>query len=148
MVVLKHIATMGFIGYFPFAPGTFGSLAALSFFILLKPSPFIHIIILSVVLPISIISSQHAEKFFNSKDSKHIVIDEFCGYLVSVFLVPFSYALSAFLLFRFFDILKPFPIKKIESLLGGGLGIVADDIMAALYTNLILQIWKLIYYNP
>src|SRR3990170_5711990 len=82
MVVLKHIATMGIIGYFPIAPGTFSSLAALAFFILLKPSPFIHIIILSIILPISIISSQHAEKFFNSKDSKHIVIDEFCGYLV------------------------------------------------------------------
>src|SRR4030043_792087 len=133
MVVFRHIATIGIIGYFPIAPETFSYLADLAFFILLKPSPFIHIIILSVILPVSIISSQHAEKFFNSKDSKHIVIDEFCGYLVSVFLVPFSYALSAFLLFRFFDILKPFPIKKIESLLGGGIGIVADDIMAAFF---------------
>jgi phosphatidylglycerophosphatase A len=147
MVILKHIATLGFIGFFPIAPGTFSSLAALAFFILLKPSPFIHIIILSVIIPISIISSHHAEKFFNSKDSKHIVVDEFCGYLVSVFLVPFSYALAAFILFRFFDILKPFPIRKIEHLLEGGFGIVADDIMAALYTNVILQIWKLIYYN-
>jgi len=147
MVILKHIATLGFIGFFPVAPGTFSSLAALAFFILLKPSPFIHIIILSVIIPISIISSHHAEKSFNNKDSKHIVVDEFCGYLVSVFLVPFSYALAAFILFRFFDILKPFPIRKIEHLLEGGIGIVADDIMAALYTNVILQIWKLIYYN-
>lgn len=147
MTILRHIATMGIIGYFPITPGTFSSLTALAFFILLKPSPFIHIIILSVIIPISIISSHHAEKFFNSKDNKHIVVDEFCGYLVSVFLVPFSYALAAFLLFRFFDILKPFPIRKIEHLFEGGIGIVADDIMAALYTNVILQIWKLIYYN-
>ncbi|MDI6890923.1 MAG: phosphatidylglycerophosphatase A [Thermodesulfovibrionales bacterium] len=146
MVVLKYIATLGFIGYLPFAPGTFGSLVAFTFFILLKPSPFIHIIILFLLIPVGVISSRHAERLLNSKDSRHIVIDEFCGYLLSVVLVPFSigYALTAFFLFRFFDILKPFPIKKIGFVLSGGEGIMADDIVAAIYTNLILQIWKLI----
>lgn len=148
MVILKHIATIGIIGYFPVAPGTFSSLTALALFLFIKPTPFIHIIILSVVIPLSIISAHQAEKLFEARDSKHIVIDEFCGYFISVFLVPFSYAISAFLLFRVFDILKPFPIRKIEYLLDGGIGIVADDIMAALYTNIILQIWKLFYYYP
>jgi phosphatidylglycerophosphatase A len=145
-ILLKHIATLGFIGYLPVAPGTFGSLVAFAFFILLKPSAFIHIFILFLIVPIGVISSHHAERLLNDKDSKHIVIDEFCGYLISVLFIPFStgYAAAAFFLFRFFDILKPFPIKKIESSLSGGNGIVADDIMAALYTNLILQIWKLI----
>ncbi len=146
MVVLKYIATIGFIGYLPFAPGTFGSLVAFAFFILLKPNPFIHILMLLLLIPIGIVSSHHAERLLNSKDSKHIVIDEFCGYLLSVALLPFSYAeaIIAFFLFRVFDILKPFPIKKVESILSGGKGIMADDMVAAIYTNLILQLWKLI----
>jgi phosphatidylglycerophosphatase A len=145
-VLLKYIATLGFIGYLPVAPGTFGSLVSFAFFILLKPSIFIHIFLLFLIVPIGVISSQHAERLLNDKDSKHIVIDEFCGYLFSVLFIPFSTrsALIAFFLFRFFDILKPFPIKKIESSLSGGKGIMADDIVAALYTNLSLQIWKLI----
>ena len=145
-VVLKYIATLGFIGYLPFAPGTFGSLAAFAVFVLLKPTVFIHIIILLFIIPIGIISSYHAEKLLNDKDSRHIVIDEFCGYLISVLFIPYStgFAITAFFLFRFFDILKPFPIRKIESVLSGGKGIMADDIAAALYTNIILQIWKLI----
>jgi phosphatidylglycerophosphatase A len=146
MVVLKYIATIGFIGYLPIAPGTFGSLAAFVFFILLKPNPFIHILILFLLIPLGIVSSHHAEKLFDSKDCRYIVIDEFCGYLLSVALLPFSYAQAAiaFFLFRFFDILKPFPIKKMESL-GGGKGIMADDIVAAIYTNLVLQVWNHIY---
>ncbi|MEW6214045.1 MAG: phosphatidylglycerophosphatase A [Nitrospirota bacterium] len=143
--LLKYIATLGFIGYLPVAPGTFGSAVAFVLYILLKPPIFIHIIILFFIIPLGIISSHHAERLLNNKDSRHIIIDEFCGYLLSVVLVPFSYALAAFFLFRFFDILKPFPIKRIGSLLSGGKGIMADDIVAALYTNLILQIWKLIY---
>jgi phosphatidylglycerophosphatase A len=146
MVVLKYIATIGFIGHLPFAPGTFGSLVAFAFFILLKPNPSIHILILLLLIPLGIISSHHAERLLNSKDSKHIVIDEFCGYLLSVVLLRFSYAgaIIAFFLFRFFDILKPFPIKKVESILSGGKGIMADDMVAAIYTNLILQLWNLI----
>src|SRR4030066_1328013 len=146
MLVLKYIATLGFIGYLPVAPGTFGSLVAFAFFILLKPSTFIHIFLLLLIVPIGIISSHHAERLLNDKDSRHIVIDEFCGYLISVLFIPRSmgYAITAFFLFRFFDILKLFPIRKIESVLSGGKGIIADDIAAALYTNLILQIWKLI----
>jgi phosphatidylglycerophosphatase A len=145
VIILKYIATIGFIGYLPFAPGTFGSLVAFAFFILLKPNPYIHVLILLLLIPIGIVSSHHAERLFKSKDSRHIVIDEFCGYLFSVIFVPFNYAFAAFFLFRFFDILKPFPINKIDSVLSGGKGIMADDIAAALYTNLILQvliIWK------
>ncbi len=147
MFVLKYIATLGFIGYSPFAPGTFGSLAAFAFYVLLKPNTFSHILILCLLIPIGVVSSHYTEKFLDVKDSRHIIIDEFCGYLLSVVLLPFSYtdAVIAFFLFRFFDILKPFPIKKIESILSGGKGIMADDMMAAIYTNLILQAWKFIH---
>ncbi len=147
MFVLKYIATLGFIGYSPFAPGTFGSLAAFAFYVLLKPNTFSHILILCLLIPIGVVSSHYTEKFLDFKDSRHIIIDEFCGYLFSMVLLPFSYtdAVIAFFLFRFFDILKPFPIKKIESILSGGKGIMADDMMAAIYTNLILQAWKFIH---
>ena len=147
MLILRHIATLGFIGYIPFAPGTYGSLAAFAFYVFLKPNTFFHILMLCLLIPIGVISSHYAERSFDVKDSRHIIIDEFCGYLFSVILLPFSYtgALIAFFLFRFFDILKPFPIKKIESTLSGGKGIMADDIMAAIYTNVILQIWRFIY---
>ena len=138
----KHIATLGFIGFIPIAPGTFGTFAAVAVYILLNPSLYLHALILLILIPIGIISSHIAERVLDEKDSGHIIIDEFCGYFFSVLFVPFSfgYALAAFFLFRVFDILKPFPIRKIEKL-KGGLGIMADDLMAALYTNIILQIW-------
>jgi phosphatidylglycerophosphatase A len=146
MIFLKYIATLGFIGYLPLAPGTFGSLAAFAIFMILKPSTLLHVTILLIIIPVGIISSHYAEILLDEKDSRHIVIDEFCGYFISVILVPFNfyYALTAFFLFRFFDILKPFPIKKMEIIFRGGKGIMADDLVAALYTNLILQIGKFI----
>jgi len=147
VVTLRYIATLGFVGYLPFAPGTWGSLVAFAFFIFVKPNPYIHIIMVLILIVIGVVSSDYAEKLLDTKDSRHIVIDEFCGYLLSVVLLPFGYAeaVVAFFLFRFFDILKPFPIKKIESTLSGGKGIMADDIMAAIYTNLVLQIWKFVH---
>jgi phosphatidylglycerophosphatase A len=143
--ILKHIATLGFIGYIPVAPGTFGTLAALAVFVFLRPSIPLQVAILLIVIPLAMISSHTAERVLNEKDSGHIIIDEFCGYFVSVVFIPFSagYALAAFFLFRFFDILKPFPVGRMEKL-KGGIGIVADDIMAAIYANAILQIWVLI----
>ena len=146
-ILYKYIATLGFIGHIPFAPGTFGTLAAFAAYILLKPSDFLQIIILILIIPIGTICAGHTERLLNEKDSGHIVIDEFCGYFSSTLFIPFSigHAVAAFFLFRVFDILKPFPIRKIETAVSGGKGIMADDIMAAIYTNLILQIW--VYLN-
>jgi phosphatidylglycerophosphatase A len=145
--ILKNIATLGFIGYLPFARGTFGSLAAFVFFLVLKPSVFFHVLILVLAIPVGVISSTRAEIILKEKDSSHIVIDEFCGYFISVLFIPFSYwyAVSAFFLFRFFDILKPFPINRIESSLKGGNGVMGDDIMAGVYTNIVLHIWLLVH---
>jgi phosphatidylglycerophosphatase A len=146
--ILKHIATLGFIGYLPLAPGTFGTIFAVLLFIVLKPSALFHILLLLIIIPIGIISAHRAEILLHERDSMHIIIDEFCGYFFSLILIPagVSSALIAFFLFRFFDILKPFPIRTIESSLSGGIGIMADDIMAAMYTNIILQILRMI--NP
>jgi len=142
--ILKHIATLWFIGYLPIAPGTFGSLFALALFILLKPTLPAHLVLILLIGTIGVISSHIAEIFLNERDSGHIVIDEVCGYFVSVLFLPYSlgYAVAAFFLFRFFDILKPFPIRQIESAMKGGIGIMTDDILAGIYANAILQIWN------
>ena len=143
----KYIATFGFIGYLPVAPGTFCSLIAMFLWLLLKPSTAVHIVILLVALILGVISAHIAERSLG-RDSGHIVIDEFCGYTISVLLLPMTlgHLLAAFLLFRFFDILKPPPIRWVESKLTGGLGVIADDLMAGIYTNVCIQLWMYIYH--
>jgi phosphatidylglycerophosphatase A len=149
MIFFRNIATLGFIGYIPCAPGTFGSLIAFILFILIKPSIFVHMMMLLFLIPVGVISSHYAEILLKDKDSSHIVIDEFCGYFIAVLFLPHSafYILGAFFLFRFFDILKPFPIRTVEHLFPGGAGVMADDIVAALYTNVILQVVRLMWYS-
>ncbi len=146
--LLKYLATLGFIGYLPVAPGTFGSLVAAIFFVLLKPGDVATVSLLIIVILIGTIAAHHMEKVLNEKDSRHIVIDEFAGYIVSVLLLPsrWPYYVAAFLLFRFFDILKPPPLRRMERF-PGGLGIMADDILAGVYTNILLQVWKVLTEN-
>jgi phosphatidylglycerophosphatase A len=76
-----------------------------------------------------------AEKFYQSKDPQQVVIDEVLGYWIGVLFIPFSFsnAVLAFIAFRIFDIIKPFPANSLESL-SGGLGIMIDDVIAGLYT--------------
>ncbi len=158
----RFISTVGFIGYLPFAPGTFGTLAAVVFMVVLKPSVLSHIALTVFFIIAGIVSSNHAVKFFEDrpnffpfrtkkisgekKDPSCIVIDEFTGYMASLLFLPLSwgYIISAFVLFRFFDILKPPPLRRLEDVFNGGFGIMADDIGAAVYTNLVLQLWRLL----
>jgi phosphatidylglycerophosphatase A len=144
--MLTNIATLGFIGRLPFAPGTFGSLAAMVFFVLLKPPFSVQAFLLIAITLVGTIASHHTEKLLEEKDSRHIVIDEFAGYTLSILSLPsaISYFVAAFLLFRFFDILKPPPIRWIERILPGGIAIMADDLMAGIYANAVLQIWILL----
>ena len=102
------------------------------------------ILILGFIL--GILSSHAVEKNTVIKDNKHIVIDEFIGYLVSIMFLPLTigYVISAFFLFRIFDILKPPPIRNLEKVLSGGIGIMLDDLLAGIFTNIILQIWRMI----
>ncbi len=144
--VLKNIATLGFIGYLPLAPGTFASLAAFLFFLSLKPSFPAQVSLLIVFVIAGTAAADCAEKILGEKDSRHIVIDEFAGYMLSVLFLPRTIPcfFAAFLLFRFFDILKPPPIKWIEKNLPGGVAIVADDLMAGIYVNALLRLWILL----
>ncbi|MFC1621232.1 phosphatidylglycerophosphatase A [Candidatus Omnitrophota bacterium] len=140
-VFCKLIATVFYIGYFPVAPGTIGSFAALFLYGAVKNSPQMMgaSIILCIVL--GLLTAGRAEKLLGGKDAGEIVIDEFAGMLVALYLLPptIGYIASAFILFRFFDIVKPYPIKNLEKL-NGSMGIMLDDLMAGIYTNLILQV--------
>lgn len=138
----RTIATVFFVGYIPFASGTFGTLAGLGVVWLLSLDNFRIVVIAGVGMLIGTGSSHVAEKDFHEKDSKYIVIDEFVGYFISIAFLPLTagYMVTAFFLFRFFDIWKPFPIRNIEKTVNGGLGVMLDDVAAGIFTNLILQI--------
>ena len=90
---------------------------------------------------LGVLFAGEAEKVYRRKDPAMIVIDEACGMMLALFFVPFSLysVILGFFLFRLFDILKPPPAKRLEKLTGS-LGIMFDDVVAALYTNIILQI--------
>ncbi|MEN6445982.1 MAG: phosphatidylglycerophosphatase A [Candidatus Cloacimonas sp.] len=139
------------IGFVPLMPGTIGSLAALGIYLLINGEPFmgktlfITLPILLVFCLLAVFLSSKAEKTLG-RDNGAIVIDEVCGYFVSVLLLPKSWliGLYAFALFRVFDIAKPFPIMKSQKL-PTGWGVVIDDIIAGIYANIIIQILIKIY---
>jgi phosphatidylglycerophosphatase A len=138
--ISRAIATLFFVGYIPLAPGTCGTLAGMLFVWILKPSLLWQAGILAGVCILGVITAGITEKSLGEKDSKHIVIDEFAGYLCSVIFLPLTplYMIAAFLLFRFFDIIKPPPVCMFEKI-GGGAGIMLDDVAAGIITNVILQ---------
>ena len=141
--LLTYIATLGPIGYMPFAPGTFGTLAALVCVMVFSPSLQSHFLLFVIITIVGSFASTAAERAFNQKDSSRIIIDEVAGFFIATLAVPHSVPLliAAFILFRFFDILKPLMIRKLESTLSSGVGVMADDILAGLYANIVLQVY-------
>ena len=146
------LATFFGIGFIPFAPGTFGTMAAMALYVILPEAVFArenfiaYITGLLVFFLVGILICDKAEKSLGH-DAGSIVIDEVAGYFVAVALLPKTLliALIAFVLFRLFDIWKPYPISRSQSL-AGGMGIMIDDVLAGIAANLILQIAVLI--NP
>jgi phosphatidylglycerophosphatase A len=137
------LATGFGVGYSPIAPGTVGSLIAIPIYYFLSeiPSPLYEITLIGFFF-LSVWTSENAEIFFGKKDDRRIVIDEIVGFLISMLWVPktLSFIIIGFFLFRFFDILKPFPIRRLERKLKGGFGVVLDDVAAGVYTNIILRL--------
>jgi len=140
------IATTLGVGYIPFAPGTFGSAAGLVLWWLLPASPVAHAIAIIAVFVVGAWSGSIAERHFHRSDPGQVVIDEVLGMLITLFLVPVGWpgAIAGFFLFRAADIVKPYPANRLERL-HGGLGVMADDAMAAVYANLALRacLWVL-----
>jgi phosphatidylglycerophosphatase A len=135
------IATTLGVGYAPVAPGTFGSAAGLLLWALLPNAPAVQLTAIAVVFAAGSWSGTIAERHFGRTDPGQVVIDEVLGMLVTLFLNPVGWAgaLAGFLLFRIADIVKPWPANRFERL-PGGLGVMADDAMAAVYANIALRL--------
>jgi phosphatidylglycerophosphatase A len=141
--VVLFVATGFFIGNLPFAPGTFGSLIGLPLCFLLSRLDLLKSLICILVFILFAMGiASAAEKIIKQRDPGQIVIDEIAGLMVTLAGLPFNMktALAGFIIFRVFDILKPFPIRMLDRSVGGGSGIVLDDVMAGIYGNLIIRL--------
>jgi len=142
-------ATVLGVGYAPFAPGTFGSAAGLLLWMVLPSSPAVHAVVIVVIFGLGSWAGTIAEAHFGRRDPGQVVIDEVMGMLITLFLNPvhLSGAIAAFLLFRIADIVKPWPANQLERL-PGGIGVMADDGMAAVYANVALRLCMWLFGYP
>lgn len=139
----RLLATVGYVGYVPLAPGTAGSLAALPLLWFVLPGlslPAATAVVL-MIFGIAVWSADwqaHEEQ----KDPQEVVIDEFAGQIIALLFVPptFFNVVAGFILFRLFDVYKPFPSRQSEKL-SGGWGIVMDDVVAGIYANMVLRVF-------
>jgi phosphatidylglycerophosphatase A len=142
--VALAVATALGVGYVPVAPGTFGSLVGLALWAVLPASLPAQAVAIGAVFVAGSWSAGVAERHFSRTDPSYVVIDEVLGMLMTLALIPVQWpgAILGFFLFRAADVVKPFPANRFERL-PGGLGIMADDAMAAVYANLALRacIW-------
>jgi phosphatidylglycerophosphatase A len=138
--ITEVIASCFYIGYIPGAPGTYGSLFAL---LLISQFSFLtKNISVGFFIIIGLIFSTLMEKQTGKKDDQRIVIDEFVGMLITFYFVEpnLSYLIIGFILFRLYDIYKPYPIKKTQKL-PSGWGILLDDVLAGVYARIVLHIF-------
>jgi phosphatidylglycerophosphatase A len=136
------LATVGGAGYFPIAPGTVGSAVGVLFYWLTRHWPFPwQLALLAAVTIVGTWAAGVAAGHFGREDPGHVVVDEVAGQLVTLLLTGsgFSGAVIGFFAFRLFDIIKPWPANRFERL-PGGVGIMADDLMAGVYANIVLQV--------
>lgn len=139
--LVRLLSTFFYIGYLPFIPGTFGSLAGIIIFIVTQGNNLPHLLLTLSIIIIGFWVSGKTEEVMGRKDPPCVVIDEVCGMLVSLLFIPYDprILIIAFIFFRILDTLKPFPSGRLERY-KGGIGIMADDLIAGVYTNLILQV--------
>jgi phosphatidylglycerophosphatase A len=130
-------------GLSPFAPGTMGTLVAIPFAFVLKSldAPVFWLALLLLFI-LGVVLCEQVSRKLGVHDHGGIVWDEMLGYWLAVAFVPlqWQWLLAAFVLFRFFDIYKPWPIRQIDARVGGGFGIMIDDVVAALFTMIILAV--------
>jgi len=145
------LATAGYSGYFPIAPGTVGSAVGLLVYGALSwvhspVVPAVEVLVILVLFAVGVWAATTAERYFGGIDPGPIVLDEVVGMLITLAFIPvgLSGALIGFVLFRIFDVIKPFPARRLEGL-HGGLGVMADDAMAAIYANLSLRLVMAIF---
>lgn len=134
------IATVFGIGYVPVAPGTFGSIAGLLLWMALPESTVVQAGTIVALLVLGSVAGNMAEHHFGGTDPRQVIIDEVMGMLITLFLNPVGLkgVFVGFLFFRAADVIKPYPANRLERL-PGGIGVMADDFMAAVYANLALR---------
>lgn len=140
------IASVFYMGFIPGAPGTYGTIAAslafaLIYFLTGRILPSLHLSAVCLITLIGVLTAAEASRSVGHEDPSFIIIDEVAGQLVTLLFLPvnsFNLILGT-LIFRIFDIFKPFFIRRLERL-GKGVGIMADDLLAGVYANLVLQL--------
>jgi phosphatidylglycerophosphatase A len=139
--VARFCATFFHIGDLPLAPGSAASAVALVLAFLVHPWPILYIALGVLVTIVGFMTAGQVETLIGKKDPGCIVIDEVAGIMISFLFLPMTWPvmLTGFFLFRAFDMFKIYPANKFEAM-GGAHGIMLDDIMAGVYTNIVLQI--------
>ena len=147
--VAYFIATAGYAGRFPVAPGTAGSIVGVALYALVRQADSwaLEGVVVLVTLAAGIWSADVAERLFGKKDPGAVVIDEVLGMLITLAFLDATVAAAivGFFLFRLFDVLKPFPAGRLEHL-AGGYGVMMDDAMAGIYSHVVLRL--LLMFRP
>ncbi len=137
------LATGGYVGKIPIAPGTFGSAVGLpiAWLFSMAPLPWA-LFFICLLTGFAILAAHRAEALMAQKDPRDIVIDEIVGVVIAFtgFALNARILIAGFVLFRILDIFKPYPIRWVDRRVSGGLGVVLDDVVAGIFTNLILRL--------
>jgi phosphatidylglycerophosphatase A len=139
-----HLLSLGFgSGLSPYAPGTMGTLVAIPLYLLLSQLELLtYLIVVVAGFLIGIYLCDKTSKALGVHDHSGIVWDEFIGYWITMIAIPavtWQWVLAGFVLFRFFDIVKPWPVKVADKRVPGGFGIMLDDLLAGLYALACIQ---------
>jgi phosphatidylglycerophosphatase A len=147
--IITLFSTGIYTGYFPIAPATFSTmtLGVAVYLLMSSLNPLLYAVITLALTPLAVWLSDKSEQIFQKKDSGHIVIDELVGFLITMFMIPFTWTslIMGFFFFRFFDIVKPPPAHFFNKRSRNGLDVVMDDVVAGIYSNLALQIFNYFY---
>jgi phosphatidylglycerophosphatase A len=137
---VRLISTFFYVGYFPMAPGTLASIVGAAMYFVLREHPGVCLAVFCVVAALGFWLSGGMEEIEGQKDPSCVVIDEVAGVMIAFFMLPMTWPvmLTAFFLFRAFDMFKIYPVNKFEPM-HGGTGIMLDDLFAGLYTNLVMR---------
>jgi len=140
--LVKASSTVFFTGYLPLIPGTFGSIFGVGLFYLLKGTTAVtYFLFIFGIIALGLITSGRTEKLLNKKDPGCIVIDEVAGMLIALSFIPYDFKIIflGFLIFRILDTLKPYPAARLQNKHGAA-GVMGDDLVAGIYTNIVLQV--------
>ena len=150
--LILFLATGFYSGYAPYAPGTAGSVVGLLLawgvtVPLEHRSPLAALALIAALFAVGCWLSEHAEKLLDQHDSSHIVIDEIVAMALTMYLCPATSWIAfgaGFGLFRLFDVLKPEPAGFVDRRMSGGIAVMLDDVVAAIYANLVLHVLALL----